>query len=47
MGEAEETIKELLCAFGGPLPRETIKGIAYLDNDQVIQTPEREPFDGF
>ncbi len=41
-GEAEETIKEVLCAFGGPLPRETIKGIAYLDNDQVIQTPERD-----
>jgi len=41
-GEAEETIKELLYAFEGRLPREEIKGIAYLDNDQVIQTKERE-----
>ena len=42
MGEAEETIKELLYAFEGRLPREDIKGIAYLNNDQVIQTQERE-----
>lgn len=42
MGEAEETIQELLYAFEGRLPREDIKGIAYLNNDQVIQTQERE-----
>jgi radical SAM superfamily enzyme YgiQ (UPF0313 family) len=42
MGEAEETIKELLYAFEGRLPREDIKGIAYLNNAQVIQTQERE-----
>ena len=42
MGEAEETIKELLYAFEGRLPREDIKGVAYLNSDQVIQTKERE-----
>ena len=41
-GEAEETIQELLYAFEERLPRAGIKGIAYLDNGQVIQTPERE-----
>ena len=47
MGEAEETIKELLYAFEGRLPRENIKGVAYLNNDQVIQTQEREPLTDF
>ena len=46
-GEAEETIKELLYAFEGRLPRENIKAIAYLDNGQVIQTQEREPLTDF
>ncbi len=47
MGEAEETLKELLCAFEGRLHREDIKGIAYLNNDQVIQTQAREPLTDF
>ena len=47
MGEAEETIKELLYAFEGRLHREDIKGIAYLNNDQVVQTEEREPLTDF
>jgi radical SAM superfamily enzyme YgiQ (UPF0313 family) len=49
-GEGEETLKELLQAFEGRLSRENIAGIAYLDGDRVILTPERMPlaeFDSF
>jgi radical SAM superfamily enzyme YgiQ (UPF0313 family) len=42
MGEGEETIKELLYAFEGRLHRDHIRGIAYLHNDQVVQTEVRE-----
>jgi radical SAM superfamily enzyme YgiQ (UPF0313 family) len=42
MGEGEGAIKELLYAFAGGLPRDPIRGIAYLDNDRVVQTEGRE-----
>jgi radical SAM superfamily enzyme YgiQ (UPF0313 family) len=47
LGEGEETIKELLYAFEGRIPRDTIRGIAYLDNNQVVQTEAREPLTHF
>jgi radical SAM superfamily enzyme YgiQ (UPF0313 family) len=40
-GEGEETLKELLQAFDGRLSRENITGIAYLDGNRVVLTPER------
>ena len=43
IGEGDETVKELLYAFEGRIPRDTIKGIAYLDNNRVVQTEAREP----
>ena len=46
-GEAEETIKELLYAFEGRLQRDHIRGIAYLENDQVVQTEGRDPLTEF
>ena len=47
IGEGEETIKELLYAFEGRLHRDHIRGIAYLDNDQVVRTEGREPLTDF
>jgi len=46
-GEGEETLKELLQAFEGRLSRENIAGIAYLDGDRVVLTPERTPLSDF
>jgi radical SAM superfamily enzyme YgiQ (UPF0313 family) len=46
-GEGEETLKELLQAFEGRLSRENIAGIAYLDGDRVVLTPERIPLSEF
>jgi radical SAM superfamily enzyme YgiQ (UPF0313 family) len=46
-GEGEETLKELLQAFEGRLPRENIAGIAFLDGDRVVLTPERMPLSEF
>ena len=47
MGEGEETIKELLGAFEGRVRRDQIRGIAYLQGDQVVQTEGREPLTDF
>jgi len=47
IGEGEETVKELLYAFEGRLHRDHIRGIAYLDNNQVVQSVEREPLTDF
>jgi len=47
VGEGEETIKELLYAFEGRLPRDQIRGVAYLKNDQVVQTEGRKPLTDF
>jgi len=47
MGEGEETIKELLLAFAGKLPKSEIAGIAYLEEGQLIETQEREPLRDF
>ena len=49
-GEGEETLKELLQAFEGRLSKEHIAGIAYLDGERLVLTPERMPmaeFDSF
>jgi radical SAM superfamily enzyme YgiQ (UPF0313 family) len=47
IGEAEETIKELLEAIEGRREISKIKGIAYLNNGEVISTPPREPITDF
>ncbi len=47
IGEGEETIKELLLAHEGKFPREEIKGIAYREGGQVVQTTLREPLKQF
>ncbi|MFA5361719.1 MAG: radical SAM protein [Candidatus Omnitrophota bacterium] len=43
LGEAEETIQELLTALKEKKDVSGIKGIAYLKNGQVMLTPERKP----
>ncbi len=50
LGEGEQTIRELLACFerGGDLS--SVRGIAYLDGEEVVLTPPREPiteFDAF
>ena len=47
IGEGEETIRELLYAFEGRLHRDHIRGIAYLNKDQVVRTEGREPLTDF
>lgn len=47
IGEGEETIKEILDAIQGKQQINNIKGIAYLNNGQVICTPKREPLTDF
>jgi len=41
IGEGEETIKELIRAFDGGLRNNEIAGIAYLNEGQVVKTPNR------
>ncbi|HIJ71642.1 MAG TPA: B12-binding domain-containing radical SAM protein [Planctomycetes bacterium] len=47
IGEAEETIRELLRAIEGKLPPSIVKGIAYLHNGELVRTAEREPVTDF
>ena len=47
IGEGEETIKELLWALEKKLDISQVKGIAYLSDDRVIFTPDREPLKDF
>jgi len=47
IGEAEETIKELLWVIEGRRDISQVKGIAYLDDGQVICTSKREPLTDF
>jgi len=47
IGEGEETIKELVRAIEGKLDVNTIKGIAYLKNGEIIYTPERPHIEDF
>ncbi|UCH12440.1 MAG: B12-binding domain-containing radical SAM protein [Candidatus Omnitrophota bacterium] len=47
IGEGEETIKELLEAIEGKRDLSKVGSIAYLNNGQVICTPEREPLMDF
>ncbi|MFH1258474.1 MAG: radical SAM protein [Elusimicrobiota bacterium] len=47
IGEAEETIQELLEAIAGKRKIEGVKGIVYLDQGKIISTPRREPLTEF
>jgi len=47
IGEGEETIKELLWAFEGKRQRNSIPGIAYLEDGQPVKTQERNPLTDF
>jgi len=47
IGEGEETIKELLHAFGVQRPLKGIAGLVYLDKDQIVRTPERKVLTDF
>ncbi|MHC4644888.1 MAG: B12-binding domain-containing radical SAM protein [Planctomycetota bacterium] len=47
VGEGEETIKELLQAIGGNRDVREVRGIAYLEDGELVLTPEREPLTDF
>jgi len=47
IGEAEETIRELLWAIEDKKDVNEIKGIAYLSKGQVVRTPTRKPLTDF
>ncbi|MDP2923705.1 MAG: radical SAM protein [Candidatus Omnitrophota bacterium] len=47
IGEGEETIRELLDTIQGKHEISKVKGIAYLNNGQVMRTPKREPLTDF
>jgi len=47
MGEGEETIKELLKAIEGKRDVNGVEGVAYLNNNEIIYTPKREPLTDF
>jgi len=47
IGEGEETIKELLTAFEGKIPLRQVRGIAYLENNELVKTAQREPITDF
>ncbi|MBU1061659.1 MAG: B12-binding domain-containing radical SAM protein [Candidatus Omnitrophica bacterium] len=47
IGEGEETIKELLWSLEGKLDISNVKGIAYLNKEEIVYTPKREPLTDF
>ncbi len=47
IGEGEETVKELLWTLEGKREVKEVKGIAYLDDGEVIFTQKREPITNF
>lgn len=47
IGEAEETIKELLLVFQSKFDRSKVQGIAYLEKDKIVYTSKREPIVDF
>ncbi|MDD4201885.1 MAG: radical SAM protein [Candidatus Omnitrophica bacterium] len=47
IGEGEETIRELIEGLEGKRNIDEIKGIAYIKNGNIIQTPTREPITDF
>ena len=47
VGEGEYTIQELLAMLTGSRDKCEIKGIAYLENSKLVQTPAREPVRDF
>lgn len=47
IGEGEETIKKLFAAFTGKINYENVKGIAFMKDGNVIETPKRESITDF
>lgn len=47
IGEAEETVKELLQAYTGQVPKQEVAGLAYLDGEGVHFTLPRSPIKDF
>lgn len=47
IGEAEETIKEILQAFSGQIAKEDVAGLAYLDEEGIHFTRPRSPIKDF
>jgi len=47
IGEAEDTIRELLTAIREGGEPEQVAGIAFMRGDQMVQTPERPPIEDF
>jgi len=47
LGEGEETIRELLLAIENRQAVSAIRGVAYMENGQVVCTPDREPLTDF
>ena len=47
IGEGEETIKELLRALAGKTGTDKVKGIAYVEDGEIVYTKEREPITDF
>ena len=43
IGEGETTLRELCAAYDARIPLHTVQGIAFLEGEQVIITPRREP----
>jgi len=47
IGEGEKTIAELLACFDGGGKLSDVRGIAYLADGKLVQTPQREPLTDF
>ncbi len=47
LGEGEKTIGELLAYFDGRKDKAEIRGLAYLENGNVVRTPQAEPLTNF
>lgn len=47
LGEGEETIKELLDSINHKREPVDVKGVAYLKNGSIVQTPPRQPMTDF
>ena len=47
IGEGEETIRELLNVLEKGQNMRDVRGIAYIENNQIVRTPERNPINDF
>ncbi len=47
IGEGEETIQELLDAVTAKRDKNTVKGLAYMENGKLVKTPSRMPMTDF